>query len=665
MANAIRALSMDAVEKAGCGHPGLPMGMADVATVLFTRALKYDSADPDWPDRDRFILSAGHGSMLLYALLWLTGTPGWKVSDLASFRQWGSKAAGHPEHVTTLGAGADDEFTARSTHGIETTTGPLGQGFGNGVGMAIAEAHLRAEFGAGLVDHFTYVLASDGDLMEGLSHEAAALAGHLKLNKLVVLYDDNLISIDGPTSLADSTDALKRFEAYGWRAERIDGHDGVAIAATLDRARTSDRPSLIACRTVIGFGAPKKQGNAAAHGAALGVEEVKAARATLGWTYPPFEIPEEILTAWRAAGRRGRAAYVEWEARLERAPSQARAELLRRLTGDLKPGLGAALARQRKALIEKPVAVSTRKASELALEIINAELPEVIGGSADLTGSNNTKTKGLPLLTAAAPIGRYLHYGVREHAMAAAMNGMALHGGVIPYGGTFLVFSDYCRPSIRLAALMKQRVVYVMTHDSIGLGEDGPTHQPIEHLAALRAIPHLLVLRPADAIETSECWEVALNRRDGPSLLALSRQDLPQVRLNAGRDNLSARGAYVLKAAQHKHQALLIATGSEVAIALEAQAILEREGIAASVVSMPCLALFDLQSADYRASVLPAGLPRIAIEAGLGLGWERVVGPQGAFIGLIGFGASAPYQTLYQKFGLTPQAVAAAVRERL
>jgi transketolase len=665
MANAIRALAMDAVEKAGSGHPGMPMGMADVATVLFTEALKFDSAAPDWPDRDRFVLSAGHGSMLLYALLWLTGYPGWTVEDLQAFRQWDAKTAGHPEYG--------------AAPGIETTTGPLGQGFANSVGMAIAEAHLRAEFGAGLVDHFTYVLASDGDLMEGLSHEAAALAGHLRLNKLITLYDDNLISIDGATSLSDSTNALKRFEAYGWRAERIDGHDPAAIASALERARASDCPSLIACRTIIGFGAPKKQGTAAAHGAALGKDEIAAARARLGWPHAPFEIPADLLAQWRGAGERGRAARNAWEQRLEAAPSERRAELLRRLKGDLKPGLSAALAVQRKALVEKASAVSTRKASELALEVINAELPETIGGSADLTGSNNTKTKGLKLLTAADPAGRgapsqlaggsaagrYLHYGVREHGMAGAMNGMALHGGVIPYGGTFLVFADYCRPSIRLAALMGQRVIFVMTHDSIGLGEDGPTHQPIEHLAALRAIPNLLVMRPADAIETSECWEIALVRRDGPSLLALSRQDLAQVRLTASATNLSARGAYVLKAASPTPRAVLIATGSEVQIAIEAQGLLDKEGIAVSIVSMPAMSLFDAQGAEYRASVLPEGLPSVAIEAGVRQGWEKYIETAGGFVGLHGFGASAPYKTLYEKFGVTPDAVVKAVRERV
>jgi transketolase len=651
MANAIRALAMDAVEKAGSGHPGMPMGMADVATVLFAEALKFDSAAPGWPDRDRFVLSAGHGSMLLYGLLWLTGYPGWSVEDLRAFRQWGAKTAGHPEHG--------------AAPGIETTTGPLGQGFANGIGMAIAEVHLRAEFGEGLVEHFTYVLASDGDLMEGLSHEAAALAGHLKLGKLIVLYDDNLVSIDGATSLADSTDALKRFEAYGWRAERIDGHDPAAIGAALDRAKKSDRPSLIACRTIIGFGAPKKQGTAASHGAALGKDEVQAARARLGWSHAPFEIPAELLADWRLAGARGRAARSAWEARLEAAPSAVRAELLRRLKGELKPGLAVALAGQRNALIEKPGTVSTRKASELALEIINAELPETIGGSADLTGSNNTKTKGLKLLTAAEPSGRYLHYGVREHAMAGAMNGMALHGGVIPYGGTFLVFSDYCRPSIRLAALMGQRVVFVMTHDSIGLGEDGPTHQPIEHLAALRAIPNLLVMRPADAIETSECWEIALARRDGPSLLALSRQDLAQVRLTASSSNLSARGAYVLKAAPRPPRAVLIATGSEVQIALGAQDLLDKDGIPVSVVSMPSMSLFDAQGEDYRAAVLPEALPRVAVEAGVRQGWDKYIGTGGGFVGLGGFGASAPYKVLYERFGVTPDAVVKAVRERL
>jgi transketolase len=648
MANAIRVLAMDAVEAANSGHPGMPMGMADVATVLFTRFLKFDPAQPRWPDRDRFVLSAGHGSMLLYSLLHLTGYADMTIDELKRFRQLGSKTAGHPEYGHAAG--------------IETTTGPLGQGFANAVGMALAERMLNARFGDGLVDHYTYVVAGDGCLMEGISHEAASLAGHLKLDKLIVLFDDNKISIDGPTSLAVSDDHLARFAAQGWATDAVDGHDPDAVAHAIERARKSDRPSLIACRTIIGYGAPKKAGTAATHGAALGAEEVAGARVKLGWSHPAFEVPGAIRAAWLQAGRRGAADSAAWRNHLAQSPQ--RADFERAESGTLPASVDAALAAHIKSLIEKPQAVATRRASELALEVINAIVPETVGGSADLTGSNNTKTKGLEPVAAGKYAGRYIYWGVREHAMAAAMNGMALHGGVIPYGATFLVFTDYCRPSIRLAALMGIRSIFVMTHDSIGLGEDGPTHQPIEHLPSLRAIPNLLVFRPADAVETAECWALALAKQDGPSVLALTRQNVPQVRTQAVPENLSARGGYVLAEGNGARRVTLIATGSEIAIALEARKLLQDSGIPAAVVSMPCTELFDRQDAAYRQQVLGNGL-RIAIEAAATYGWERYVGERGAVIGMDGFGASAPYQAVYKHFGITPEKVAELARAKL
>ena len=650
LANAIRALAIDAVETAKSGHPGMPMGMADAATVLWTQFLKHDPADPHWPDRDRFILSAGHGSMLLYALLHLTGYKDFPLEALKRFRQLGSYCAGHPE----FGHGA----------GIETTTGPLGQGIATAVGFAIAERHLAARFGGALVDHFTYVIASDGDLMEGISHETIGLAGHLKLNKLIVLFDDNGISIDGPISLSESGDTLARFEASGWRAERIDGHDPDAVAAALERAQASDRPSLIACRTIIGYGAPKKQGTSAAHGSPLGAEEAAAAKAALGWTHGPFEIPAEIKDAWHLAGQRSAEARKAWEAnRLALSNADALA-FETALKGQLPRSLNTTIAGfKRKASTEaKPLA--SRKASEHVLDVLNPLIPEMIGGSADLTESNFTKTKDQRPLSANNYAGRFIHYGIREHGMAAAMNGMALHGGVIPYSGTFLVFSDYCRPSIRLAALMGVRVIHVMTHDSIGLGEDGPTHQPIEHLWSLRAIPNLRVFRPADTVETAECWQAALEHTAGPSILALSRQNLAVLRLTHTDDNLSARGGYILNA-QDGAKATLIATGSEVMIALEAQKLLAAEGIPANVVSMPCTALYDLQDQAYRQAVIPRSHVRVAIEAGGTMGWERYVGEDGGVIGMTGFGASAPIADLYRHFNITAAAAAKAVKERL
>ena len=644
MANAIRALSMDAVEQAKSGHPGMPMGMADAATVLFTRYLKFDAAAPDWPDRDRFVLSAGHGSMLVYALAFLLGYDGMTIDEIRRFRQLGSKTAGHPEfgHAPM----------------VETTTGPLGQGLGNAVGMAIAEAHLAARFGAALVDHYTYVLVGDGCLMEGVSHEAISLAGHLKLRKLIVLFDDNQVSIDGPTSLSDSTDQIARFRAAGWEAERIDGHNPEAVAQAIEKAKVSERPSLIACRTVIGRGAPTKAGGAAAHGAPLGPEEVAGARKKLGWPHAAFEVPEPILQEWRAAGRRCRNARQQWRARLQNSDRQEAFE--RALKGDYRQALETAMLDYRKSLATEPPKVATRKASEMALEVVNRVIPETIGGSADLTGSNNTKTKGLDVLTAENYAGRYIHYGVREHGMAAAMNGMALHGGVVPYGGTFLVFSDYCRPSIRLAALMGARVVYVMTHDSIGLGEDGPTHQPVEHLAALRAIPNLTVYRPADAIETAECWQLALVDDKGPSVLALTRQNLTPARLTHTDENLCARGAYVLADAP-KPQVVLIATGSEVEIALQAQSALACEKIRARVVSAPSFELFARQSHEYRKSVLGKAA-RVGVEAAIRQGWDLMLRKSDSFVGMTGFGASAPGPDLYKHFGITAEAVAEAAR---
>ncbi len=653
MANAIRALAMDAVEKANSGHPGLPMGAADIATVLFTRFLKFDPADPAWPDRDRFVLSAGHGSMLLYALLHLLGYEKMAMEEIKRFRQLGSLTPGHPEYG--------------HTPGVETTTGPLGQGLGNAVGMAIAERHLAAEFGGDLVDHYTYVLASDGDLMEGISQEAIALAGHLKLKKLVVLYDDNGISIDGPTSLSDSVDQVKRFESAGWLSARIDGHDPVAIAAALEVARKSDRPTMIACRTTIGFGAPKKGGTEKSHGSALGAEEVAAAREKLGWTSPPFEIPAGIAAQWRSAGARGRPVRQAWEQRLAALPSEQQTEFERRVRGELPAKrLAAAVREVKQTLSTAPKEIATRSASEFALETLVPALPELVGGSADLTGSNNTRTKGMKALSAADYAGRFIHYGVREHGMAAAMNGMALHGGIIPYSGTFLVFSDYCRPSIRLAALMGQRVIHVMTHDSIGLGEDGPTHQPVEHLAALRAIPNLKVFRPCDTVETIECWQLALESGHGPSVLALTRQNLPQLRQGYDEHNRCASGAYELIAAEDDSAAVSIfASGSEVAIAAAAKKLLaERHKISARVVSVPCFELFLAAPADKRTAIIGKSRVNVAVEAGIRQGWDEIIGSAGAFVGMTGFGASGPYQELYQQFGITADAVAqAAVRK--
>ncbi len=648
MANAIRALAMDAVQKANSGHPGMPMGMADVATVLFSLFLKFDPSHPDWADRDRFVLSAGHGSMLLYALLYLTGYEDMTLEEIKNFRQLDSHTAGHPEYGHAAG--------------IETTTGPLGQGLANAVGMALAERLLNARFGDELVDHFTYVIAGDGCLMEGVSHEAISLAGHLQLSKLIVLFDDNSISIDGSTDLTCNDDQIKRFEASGWDTARVDGHDPEAVAAAIAAARESGKPSLIACKTTIGYGAPNKQGTAATHGAPLGDEEIAAAREALGWPYPPFEIPEAVLNAWRAVGRRSQDAVKAWQGRLE--ASDQRAVFERQMAGKLPEGWQDALAAFKAEIAAEAPSVATRVSSQKTLDVLAAAIPEMIGGSADLTGSNNTKAKSQGVVTPDDFSGSYIHYGVREHGMAAAMNGLALHGGLIPYGGTFLVFSDYCRPSIRLSALMGQRVVYVMTHDSIGLGEDGPTHQPVEHLAALRAIPNLLVFRPADTIETAECWELALKSEDAPSLLALTRQGLPTLRKDVS-ENHSAYGAYIMAPADSERQVTLIASGSEVQIALEAQKLLRDEGISAAVVSMPCWELFEQQPPHYRDEVLGPGTLHIAIEAAVPFGWERWIESGGAFIGMRSFGASAPIKDLYKKFNITAEAVVEAVKTRI
>jgi len=651
MANAIRFLSMDAVQAANSGHPGLPMGAADIATVLFTQFMKFDPSRPDWADRDRFVLSAGHGSMLIYSLLHLLGYEDMTLDELKNFRQLGSKTAGHPEYGHAAG--------------IETTTGPLGQGLANAVGMAIAERKLRDEFGADLVDHHTYVLAGDGCLMEGISQEAIALAGHLKLNKLVVLWDNNSITIDGDVSLSDSTDQLARFEASGWDTQAIDGHDPDAIASALKRARETDKPTMIACTTTIGFGSPNKAGTAKVHGAPLGPEEIAATREALGWDAEPFEIPSDVLDDWRVAGLAARKERTAWEARLGGAESTLRGEFERRMTGELPIGFDEAINAFKKQMSDEKPTLATRKASEMTLAVINGAVPETFGGSADLTGSNNTKTEQTAPITPDDFSGRYMHYGIREHGMAAAMNGIALHGGLIPYGGTFLVFSDYARPAMRLSSLMGIRVIYVMTHDSIGLGEDGPTHQPVEHLAALRAIPNHHVYRPADAVETAECWALAIQDNAAPSTLALTRQGLPLVRLDHEDKNRCAKGAYELKRANDEAIVSLFASGSEVELAMEAARKLEANGHAVRVVSVPCFELFESQTEEYRQAVIGDAPVRVGIEAGIRQGWDRVIGSDGIFIGMDGFGASGPYKALYQHFGITVEHIVQAAEERI
>jgi len=648
MANAIRALSMDAVEAAKSGHPGMPMGMADAATALFADHLKFDAAAPDWPDRDRFVLSAGHGSMLIYALLHLTGYEDMTLDQIRNFRQLGAITAGHPE--------------AGHAGGIETTTGPLGQGIANAVGMAMAEAHLAAKFGRDLVDHFTYVIAGDGCLMEGVSHEAASMAGHMGLSRLIVLFDDNGISIDGSTDLAVSEDTTARFEAYGWQVLAVDGHDMDAVSAAIAEAcADTARPSLIRCRTVIGYGAPNKAGTAGAHGAPLGAEEIEGTRAALGWSHAPFEIPAEIVAAWREVGSRGSAERAAWQTRHTAADSAAFDAAMK---GDFDAAIAEAVAGWKQSLAAEPQKIATRVASQKAIEAILPACPSLLGGSADLTGSNNTRVGGQGSYGRDNAAGTYVHYGVREHGMAAAMNGIALHGGAIPYGGTFLVFTDYCRPSIRLSALMRQRVIYVMTHDSIGLGEDGPTHQPVEHLAVMRAIPNLLVFRPGDAVETAEAWQCALAAKESPSILALSRQGLAQFRLGDLSRNMTARGAYIVAGEGEARQVTLLASGSEVGIAIAAREQLASDGIAATVVSVPCLELFWQQDEAWRNSVLGSG-PRIAIEAAIRQPWDRLLGDGDGFIGMDDFGASAPAGDLFPHFGITAQAIIDAAKTRI
>ena len=642
---------MDAVQAANSGHPGMPMGAADIATVLFTRYLRFDPADPDWPDRDRFVLSAGHGSMLLYSLLHLAGYADMTIEEIRNFRQLGSRTAGHPEYG--------------HAGGVEITTGPLGQGLGAAVGMAIAERSMNARFGDGLVDHRVWVLASDGDLMEGVSHEAASLAGHLGLDRLTVFYDDNAISIDGGTELSLSDDAVKRFEAYGWDVRRCDGHDPEAIASAIDAALSASAPSLIACRTTIGHGAPTKAGTAGSHGAPLGDEEIAGARAALDWPHAPFVVPDDILAAWRRAGRRGAALREAWAERC--AGSDLVAEFTRTVSGALPEGWDSAILGIKRSFCDEGPSLATRASSGRVLDAVAPALPDLIGGSADLTGSNNTLAAGMRLLSREERGGNYIHYGVREHGMAAAMNGMALHGGVLPYAGTFLIFSDYLRPAVRLSALMGLQVIHVLTHDSIGLGEDGPTHQPVEHLASLRAMPGLHVFRPADAVEVAECWQLALARREGPSVLVLTRQGVPALRGEFSAANRCREGAYVLAEAggSGARQATLLATGSEVAIAVEAREMLEADGIPTAVVSMPCWELFESRDDADRDAVLGPGTVRVAVEAAAPLGWDRWTGLGGGFVGMNGFGASGPARELYAHFGITAAAVAAEVRNRL
>ncbi len=650
MANAIRALAMEAVEKANSGHPGMPMGMADVATVLFTRFMKFDPADPAWPDRDRFVLSAGHGSMLLYSLLYLLGYPGMTRSEIERFRQLDLKTPGHPEYGHTAG--------------VETTTGPLGQGLAAAVGMAMAEKLLAARYGAELADHRTYVICGDGCLMEGISQEAIALAGHLKLSKLIVLWDDNGITIDGKVSLADSVDQLTRFEAAGWTASRVDGHDPEAVAAALEAARSAKKPTLIACRTTIGYGAPTKAGTHGVHGAALGKDELAGARAALGWTAAPFEIPVNIQKAWSEAANHAAGARAAWAARHAKLDPAIRARYDADIGGAVEPAVATVVETFKKAASESGAAQATRISSQKLLDKLSPAQPNLIGGSADLTGSNNTKAADMKPVNADDFSGRYIYYGVREFGMAAAMNGIALHGGFIPYGGTFLVFADYSRPAIRLAALMGVRVIHILTHDSIGLGEDGPTHQPVEHLAALRAIPNLLVFRPADAVETAEAWQLALQAEKTPSVIALTRQNLPIVRCAHTAENLSAAGGYVLRAPEGERDITLFATGSEVSLAVAAAERLAGEGVRAAVVSMPCFELFAKAPAAYRRMVIGTA-PRVAIEAAVRQGWDIVLGPEDGFIGMSSFGASAPGGELFKKFGITVDAVINEVRAQL
>ncbi len=643
MANAIRFLSIDAVQKANSGHPGLPMGMADVSTVLFCKYLKFNPKDPDWDDRDRFVLSAGHGSMLLYSLLYLTGYKGSSLKDIINFRQLNSRCAGHPEYG--------------HLKGIETTTGPLGQGFANAVGMAIAERKLSKDFGSKICDHFTYVIASDGDLMEGISHEAASLAGHLKLKKLIVFFDDNGISIDGPVSLSNSENTVNRFKAYQWNTISINGHDQNQISKAISKAQKSNKPTLIACKTKIGFGSPNKQGKSSAHGAPLGLDEIELTKAKLNWEYKPFEIPDNIKSEWLIAGTRSIVKYKKWKSNANKMKSNSKKEYARRINGKLPSNINKILNDFKKDCSNKKIAKATRQSSEMVINQISSHMPELVGGSADLTGSNNTKASDMKILDANNYSGNYIYYGIREHGMAAIMNGIALHKGVIPFSGTFLIFSDYCKPSIRLSALMKQRVIYVFTHDSIGLGEDGPTHQPIEQLAGLRSIPNLNVFRPADSVETAEAWQISLQSNNTPSAIALTRQSLPTIREKHVNKNLTAFGAYEIQKSLNKPRVSIFASGSEVEIALEVSNLLKKNKIKSRVVSVPCLDMFEEQTSAYKKKIIGDSDLNVSIEAGSDLAWEKLCPKNRLSISMNTFGASAPYKKLYEYFGISPQKI--------
>ncbi|NKJ73594.1 transketolase [Rhizobium leguminosarum bv. viciae] len=651
LADCIRFLSMDAVQQAKSGHPGMPMGMADIAAVLFSEFLKFDAADPYWFDRDRFVISNGHGSMLLYSLLYLTGYKDMTIEEIKRFRQIDSRTAGHPEY--------------RHATGIETTTGPLGQGIANSVGLALGERIMNASFGDNLVNHHTYVFLGDGCLMEGISHEAISLAGHLKLGKLIAFWDDNSISIDGATSLAESDDHPARFRAANWHVQQIDGHDTDAIrAAIIEAQKVTDRPSMIACKTIIGFGFPTRAGTQKAHSDAPGEDEIAGARKILGWTSPPFEIPEALLNDWRKIGSKGGPARMAWAVRVQTASPDKRDDFERRMNGELPSGWRAAIAAAKQELSGSEKDLATRQASGIVLNHLFDAIPELLGGSADLTPSNNTKAKNQVEIKPGEYGGSYLHYGVREHGMAATMNGLALHGGLIPYGGTFLTFSDYCRPAIRLAAIMEVRSIFVMTHDSIGLGEDGPTHQPIEHLSALRAIPRLAVYRPGDPIETAECWEAIMEAPRQAALIALSRQPMPLLRRDPSDENRSARGAYVLQEAEGgERQVTILASGSELHLAVQARSVLQDDGIRTAVVSMPCKLLFEKQDAAYKKSVLGGSRARVAVEAAVQDSWDRYLGLDGVFVGMHEFGASGKIDDVYKKFDITTDAVIRAGRE--
>ena len=643
MANAIRFLSIDAVQKANSGHPGLPMGMADVSTVLFRRYLKFNPQDPNWDDRDRFVLSAGHGSMLLYSLLYLTGYKGSSIRDIINFRQLNSKCAGHPEYG--------------HLKGIETTTGPLGQGFANAVGMAIAERKLSKDFGPKTCDHYTYVIASDGDLMEGISHEAASLAGHLKLKKLIVFFDDNGISIDGPVSLSNSENTINRFKAYQWNTLSINGHDQDQISKAISKAQNSNKPTLIACRTKIGFGSPNKQGKSSVHGSPLGLDEIELTRTKLKWNYKPFELPNNIKNAWLDSGSRSMDKYKKWKSHINKMKTSSKKEYARRIAGRLPSNINKILNNFKKDCSNKEVVKATRQSSEMVINQISPHMPELIGGSADLTGSNNTKASATKILDSKNYSGNYIYYGIREHGMAAIMNGMALHKGVVPFGGTFLIFSDYCKPSIRLSALMRQRVVYIFTHDSIGLGEDGPTHQPVEQLAGLRSIPNLNVFRPADTVETVEAWQISLQSNNTPSAIALTRQSLPTIRKKHSNKNLTSHGAYEIYKNSKKPKVSIFASGSEVEIALEVSKLLEKNKINSRVISVPCIDLFEKQTSTYRKKIIGESAINVSIEAGSELAWEKLCPKNMLSIGMNSFGASAPYKKLYEHFGITPQKI--------